>query len=390
MGFEGIDSASREALSAYSPEEVIGVAERLLRDSCDADIRLRAAATLKHYVLAARREPLQMRLVGLAREILFDADPQVARYGAIMLIRLGTDEDMRRVGERLESARDPYLVHELFTVLVLRGAWGIVLPELQRPFPEGGDDAEREDWYLRVGMAMKFCPAAEYDGIEIAPEVLSRIVSLIEHYPRLSGEGVRSLVAMEATSAVPGLHRIFSEADPLETQLAVMAGLIILDKEWRGDRNVALEIVRLAVADYQRGARPWHRAVLPIKWLAFAAFGSEDIGLLLDIWRECAPLDANRKTDILCEMAQDTVQTTYLLVDLLDTISDVELKQMLVYSPELRSLLGFYLPFYAYEKRTTRARLLDLQDRERRVRDFIRKAEFLATYESANEQDAPR
>jgi hypothetical protein len=390
LGFERPDPASCEALSAYSPEEVIDVAEHLLEDSRDSDIRQRAAATLKHYVSVAQQKPLQLRLLGLARKMLFDPDPQIAKYGAVMLIRLGKDEDVCRLRERLEIARDPYLVNNLFMVLVVRGAWDIVLPELQRPFPESGDDAEREDWYLRMGMAMRLCPSAEYHGIEMGPEVLLRIVSLIEHYPRLSGEGVRSLVAMEATSAVPDLHRIFSEADPLETKLAVMAGLIILDSEWKGNRNVALEMVRAAVAAYQRGAGPWDRAVLPMKWLAFAAFGTEDLRLLQDIWRECAPLSLDRKADLLSEIARDTVKTTHILIQFLDGIPDTELLQLLVGSADLRSVLNRNLPPYEYESRTPEAEILSLQCKARRVFAIIRKAEFLAPYESAIGQDAPR
>ena len=380
LGFAGLAPTSWESLSAYPSEQVVEVAERLLEESNDSNVRLRAIATLKHYALTGRGRPFKERLSALARIVLFDRDPQVAEYAIDILISSGNDEDVHLIAKRLQSARDPLLVRDLFGALRMRNAWAVIVSELNKSFPEGANDADRQDWYLRMTCAMEMFHLAKSKGTEITPEVLSRIVSLIEHYPRLSEEGVRSLVAMEATSAVPDLRRIFSETDSLDTKLAVVAGLIILDKERTGNRSVAVEMVRRAVANYQRGAWPWDRAILPIKWLAFAAFGSDDFGLLLDVWRECAPLDFHRKADILCEMARDTLLTTYLLVDLLATVSDEDLLQILVYSPEFRSVLAFHLPFYSYEKRTPQARVLDLQAQERRVRAFIRQSEVLAAH----------
>lgn len=378
--FAGIDGHSWAELQAYSPEEVVNAAEGLLRHSDDSSVRARAMATLQHYRMLSGGWPFTHRILSLAREFLFDEDPTVAAYATQILASFNQTEDVELMADRLEAASDFVLVKSIFVTMSGQGGWDVIHSELHRPFPERAGPAAVQNWKLRTIAAMQEYQTAAAEGVAVPPDVVARVVELVESHPGLAGAGVRCLVSLEARSALPDLERIARDSHSYETAMAAMGALIILRNEDSDPRADVVGLVPEAVAKSQGNPKVWRNIALPtIRWLSWAAFGTGNEKWLHDIWSSCDSLNKGRKAEVMCEMVRNATHRSYVLLEFLHTVPDAELLEMLVRSGELRFEMAVQVPLYKGERQTPRERLPALQAAERRLYKLIQEAEARTT-----------
>ncbi|MGB3086724.1 MAG: hypothetical protein WBC53_03175 [Phycisphaerae bacterium] len=239
----------------------------------------------------------------VAREALFEKDPNTARYSAYLLQICGTPEDDALLARRLRSACDVQLAHELCSGLMPRHP-ELIIEELARPAPDKQDTAARKGWRQRMIGAMLALP----EGVET--EKLGQIgpclVGLVLEEPSLADPVLRNLARIRPRGAVKELQAARrSLRDDHRARVAIEAGLIALDEDSSDLRDGMLQDFRTAVQGYRGDEDWWEVLMLQSRWLAFAAARRPDPKLLKEVWAACQGLKTRDRAEILANMDEE-------------------------------------------------------------------------------------